>query len=456
MTRHSPIPASIEALFRFQIVSAVLAAILRGAAPRDVVIWMAGQGHPTLSGRLQTVSTRSIYRWLAAYRANGMDGLEPTARERCEGSVVLPAHFLAFLADQKARDGRASVPELIKRARQLGVLAPDTAVDRVTVWRAARRLDLETKRRKHAKQRDVRRFAYPHRMQMILCDGKHFRAGALRTRRVALFFLDDATRFGLHVVVGTSESKALFLRGLYEMIRRYGFFDAAFLDNGPGFIAYDTGLAVKNCGGLWVLGTAGYAEGHGMIERFNQTAQEAVLRFLAEPAIDADCGALEIRLQHFLREIYNHTPHESLDKETPYARWQADVRPLRCPEDDADLRRRFVAYEDRRVTADHTVSMNSVDYEVPLGHAGQTVQIHRFVLDDTLSMVHEGRLIRLHPVDLAANAVSQRATGRSSPEPVAPLPPSAADLAFRRDLAPIVGSDGGFSATPDPDPDEVP
>jgi hypothetical protein len=39
-------------------------------------------------------------------------------------------------------------------------------------------------------------------MQMVLCDGKHFRAGAARLRRVALFFLDDATRMGLHVVVG--------------------------------------------------------------------------------------------------------------------------------------------------------------------------------------------------------------------------------------------------------------
>ena len=43
----------------------------------------------------------------------------------------------------------------------------------------------------------------------MLADGKHFRAGAARLRRVALFF-DDATRYGLQVLVGTAESSELF------------------------------------------------------------------------------------------------------------------------------------------------------------------------------------------------------------------------------------------------------
>ncbi len=454
MTPRRLIPASPEALFRFQIVSAVLAAIAREEPQPEAVAMVASQSHLTLSGGLMPTSARSIYRWLAAYRERGMAGLEPTARERCEGSVVLAANFLDFIADQKEKDPRASVPELIRRARQHGIVSPDADIDRVTVWRAARRLDLETKRRKRPKQPDVRRFAYAHRMQMILADGKHFRAGALRARRVALFFLDDATRLGLHAVVGTSESKVLFLRGLYEMVRRHGFADAVYLDRGPGFRAVDTGVAIDKCEGLWILGTAGYPAGHGKIEKFNQTFQEAVLRFLAQPGVDADCGALELRVQHYLREIYNHTPHESLDGMTPFTRWNADPRPLRMPADGADLRRRFVVFEDRDVTKDNTLPMDGIDYEVPLGHAGRSVQIHRFVIDDTLSIVHEGRLVRLHPVNLAANASSRRAQSRLTEVPQAWLPPSAAEIAFRRDLAPIVGSDGGFSE--DPEPDEVP
>ena len=68
---------------------------------------------------------------------------------------------------------------------------------------------------------------------MRAADGKHFRAGAARLRRVALFFIDDATRYGLQVRVGTAESSELFLRALYQMVMRHGLADLFFLDKGP-------------------------------------------------------------------------------------------------------------------------------------------------------------------------------------------------------------------------------
>jgi hypothetical protein len=317
----------------------------------------------------------------------------------------------------------------------------------VTVWRALTKRGVATKRRKTPHGGDTRRFAYPNRMQMVLSDGKHFRAGRARLKRVALFFLDDATRYGLHVIVGTSESADLFLRGVYEMVRKGGLFDILFLDNGPGFIAVDTAAVVASLNALLVLGTSGYAAGHGKIEKFNQTALDAVLQYLdGVDDVDPDCGALELRLQHWLRETYNHTPHESLGKGvTPWQRWSDDDRPLTFPDDDADLRDRFVLSETRRVTNDHTVSIDSVDYEVPKGLAGQTIPIYRQVLDGTLSITFGDRRIRLQPVDLAANATSRRGAGTSPPVPTGPVPPSAAQLAYARDLAPIVDADGGFS-----------
>jgi hypothetical protein len=51
----------------------------------------------------------------------------------------------------------------------------------------------------------------------VLADGKHFRAAVRRKRRVAVFFRDDATRFGLGGVVGTDETAELFLRGLHAI-----------------------------------------------------------------------------------------------------------------------------------------------------------------------------------------------------------------------------------------------
>ena len=58
---------------------------------------------------------------------------------------------------------------------------------------------------------DKRRFAYPHRMLMMLAGGKPFRAGPplapWRRKRsaMAMLFLDDASRFALGIVVGAAQ-----------------------------------------------------------------------------------------------------------------------------------------------------------------------------------------------------------------------------------------------------------
>ena len=47
---------------------------------------------------------------------------------------------------------------------------------------------------------------------------------------VALFFIDDATRYRLHVVVGTDECAELFLSGLHGLVRPHGLMDLLCLD----------------------------------------------------------------------------------------------------------------------------------------------------------------------------------------------------------------------------------
>jgi len=434
---------SPEVLFRYHVVSQVLACMRRGGTRCECVRSTASVDHPSLEGGNRRIAERTVYRWLAAFSKKGVDGLRPAARAHIDGSLVLPDGFLEFLEEQKAADPRVSIPEVIERAKLLGKLKGEA--DRVTAWRAAKRRKVSTRRLRGAVERDARRFAYPHRMQMVLCDGKHFRAGATRARRVALFFLDDATRYGLHVVVGTSENPPLFLRGLYETSVRYGIADIYYLDNGPGFIALDTAEAIRRLEALLVLGSAGYPEGHGAIERFNKTANELCLRLLdGRPDVDPDCHALEVRLRHFLGERYNQAPHEFLSGATPHERFHQDLRPLAFPESDAELRARFVVHESRLVSGVNTVSLESIEYEVPRGHRGETITVTRRLLEGTLHVLDEGRLVEIHPVDLERNARDRRARSAAAEPPAAVLPKSAADLLFDRDLGPIVGKDGGF------------
>jgi transposase InsO family protein len=444
---------SSEALFRFSVVSKVVARI-RGDEPRsDAIRAVAADSHAFFDGSLRRISERSIYRWFAQYDESGMPGLEPKARHT-EPSA-LSKDFVDFLVDENRGDRSASIPELIQRARAHGIVKPDEIADRSTVYRTCKRLGLCMARRKKAKHRDSRRFAYPHRMDMVLCDGKHFRAGEGRHKRVALFYIDDATRYVLHAVVGTSETQELFQRGVYECITKHGFMDACYVDHGPGFIAEDTIAVFAHLGVPLIHGEVGYKEGRGKIERFNRTAKADVLRNLdGRPDVDPGCGALELRLLHYTEQVYAHRPHESLDDDTPWRRFHNDCKPLRFPDDHQALRRKFEIWITRRVSSDHVVSVGSIHYEVPKGHAGRIVLLRRRLLDGTIGFLHESKVIDLHPVDLGANARAPRArTGQGDDQPEAMPRKSAADLMFQRDFGPVVDHDGGLESPPRIDDD---
>ena len=445
---------SRQALFRFAIVSQVLACPGTGEELAETIRAVAAREHVSFDGSSRRISQRSIYRWLAAYRARGITGLDPQRRSDWAPSETLPRTFVDFLIREKEKDLAASIPELIRRAIERGLLKSDCKVNRITVYRTARRLGLPLARRRGARDRDARRFAFPHRMDMVLCDGKHFRAGERRQKRVALFYLDDATRYVLHVVVGTSETAELFLRGLYRCIARHGSMSALYLDRGPGFIAQDTMRVLAQLRIPLIHGEAGYKEGRGKVERFNRTVKADVLRGLdGRPEVDPDCGALELRLRHYTDNVYAQRPHESLGGDTPWQRFSSDPKPLRWPEDRQQLESMFEVWIERRVSNDHVVSIDSIDYEMPRGYAGRRVTVRHRLLHGTIGFLHEGKVIDLVPVDPAANARASRAQDTRRDEPPSMPPTTAAELSFRRDFGPIVDRDGGFHAPPSDDND---
>jgi len=430
---------------RYSVLAQVEALLLSGSSPTDAVREVAGREHAYSDGRLVQVSVRTVQRWRALWATGGIEALTPRSRTRTETSVVLSEDLIAFFREEKQRDPRASVPELLRRAKIRGIIADELSIDRSTAWRACRRMGLPTRARPSKREGDMRRWRYPHRMQCVLTDGKHFRAGVSRLRRVALFFLDDATRYGLDGLVGTKESTELFLPGLYDLVSKHGLFDLIYLDKGPGFRSEDTIAVVQ--GGLraWLIhGRTKYPQGHGALERFNRTASEQLLRSLDGAVdVDPDCQSLTLRVRHFL-DRYNDTPHETLAGDTPRKRWETG-RPLRFPADQDDLYRRFVVREPRKVSPDHVIQADGRLWEAPRGLGDTWVQVTRHVLDGRYWVLHEGRIVLLAELDPHANATERR--GYSSDEqPLSSegVPTTAARLAFDHDLRPLVDSDGGF------------
>ena len=450
-----PPPSTLcsTALRRYAVLAQVEALVLGGWRLSAAVREVARRDHADLDGRLVRVSVRTIRRWRAAYACGGLTALVPKDRRSSEPSRTLSQALVAFLRTEKETDPRASVPELLRRARACGIVAEDEPVDRTTLWRACRRMGLATRVSPSKREGDMRRWRYPHRMQCVLCDGKHFRAGATRAKRVALFFLDDATRYGLDVIVGPSESTDLFLHGLYGLIRQHGLPDLLYLDHGPGFISTDTLAVVEGGLGAWLVhGQAKYPQGHGVIERFHRTAHDQLLRALDGAAeVDADGGALTLRLRHYLQR-YNDTPHETLGSDTPRQRWEQG-RALRFPDDEVDLYHRFVVRQSRKVSKDHVIQMHGRLWEAPRGLGHGQVEVIRHVLDARLWVLHQGRKVELAELDPHANATDRRGTGHGqSPVPGEGVPHTAASHAYDQDFLPLVDPDGGFPDEQDQHP----
>jgi len=452
MKDHEIIP-SPEALFRYLVVSKVWTRRLMGLSRNAAIEAVAKEKHLEINGKGRWTTRRTLYRWVEEFEkattagTDVLEALERKAREKTMSSVILREDLLVYMAEEKKADPGASVPELINRARELGLIDPVERICRSTVNRALTRMGVFLARPKGAALRDCRSFSFAHRMQCLLCDGKHFRAGVDRAKRVALFFLDDATRYGLHVVVGTSENTELFLRGLYEMIRRYGLMSIIYLDNGPGFISGDTAVTAKNLGAALILGEKGYAECHGKIEAFNKTAKAKVLRgYDGRIDVDPACAALELRLAHYVQEVYNHTPHEGLDGKTPAECFHGDQKSLRFFKNDAALRDCFTVTLSRRVSKTNNIPWLGSKYELPTGYARKRVSLVHKLLEGTIHFLHDDSYIQLHPVDPLANAHTRRGRPRKTGEETQ-LPPrkSAADIAYERDCPPLVDPDGGYS-----------
>lgn len=143
------------------------------------------------------------------------------------------------------------------------------------------------------------------------------------------------------------------------------------------------------------------------------------------------------------------------EMETPWERWSRDVRPLRHMTEE-ELVHAFVAYLERTVTSDRVVSIDSIDYEIPreAGRGGQTVLIAHRLLEATYHVVVGERLVRIHPVDLAANARSPRARPGAPDETKTPPEKTAADMVFDRDLGSVLDEDGGAPPPSDPPEEE--
>lgn len=294
------------ALIRFAVVSVVLSRVEAGMSFAAALRSVTKSPPITERGEKFRFSERTLRRWVGDYKRIGFNGLLPVDRRMTSASRVLKNDFISYICREKITDQDASIPELMRRAKEDEVDIGTNS--RVTVWRAAKKLNLPIFSAKAPENSSKRRFAYEYPMQMVLTDGVHFRAGPKRAKRVAMILLDDASRYAFCGVVGYSENTELFLKLIWMGLTRHGHFSNLFVDNGSGFSSGDAGLIFARLGIPLIHGTVDYPEGRGKIERFNRTVRADHLRGF-DGFGDSSIGYLQLQLNHYLEHEVTPPPY---------------------------------------------------------------------------------------------------------------------------------------------------
>ena len=128
-----PLPVSASALLRYLVVAEVEALVLRGWPAGAAVRHVAGAPRVDLDGRPVRISVRTLQRWRTAWASGKLAALEPQQRTLTTTSLALSPELVTFLRTEKQRDARASVPELVRRARERSIISVDAKIDRTTV-----------------------------------------------------------------------------------------------------------------------------------------------------------------------------------------------------------------------------------------------------------------------------------------------------------------------------------
>ena len=277
----------------------------------------------------QTVSERTLRRWVAAYRKGGFDALVPTVRKDKGCSKAISPEVLALAEECRKELPRRSAGLIRDWLRREG-----HEVARSTLERQLRQRGLSGRQlRTEAQGGAGRRFVRVGRNSLWQTDIKYGpylpdpqRPGK-KIRTYLLVLIDDATRLVTHAEFYDNQKLPILEDSFKKAVQKCGSPKALYVDNGKIFVS--TWLQIA-CGRLNVrhLRTRPFSpEAKGKVERFNRTVEA----FLAEVTLNAPRTLAELN-EHFrvwLSEAYHHAPHSGLDGKTPAETFARDETPLR-------------------------------------------------------------------------------------------------------------------------------
>ena len=365
------------------------------------------------------VSARTLYRYEAAYRADGFDGLMPESRSQAQ-SGKLPENFDELLQEaiQLKREVPSRSVNQIIMTLEMEDRVPPGVLKRSTLSRYLYKAGFGKKQMRkftEAKKSSSKRFCKPHRMMLAQADIKYVMhlpigPGGKMVQCYICSIIDDHSKMILGTGVYDNQEAEIVEDVYRKAILSFGTFDSTYVDNGSQFVSKQLIDALSRLGIRHLRARPYAGNAKGKIEVYNRLINSYI----------AECKAQKVKTLEearywwdlFVEEYYHDKPHDGIREYyashgievppegiTPHQEFNRDSRPLKFL-DAGTVGRAFLHHETREVDKGACISFNGAKYEVSTSLIGATVEIEFDPMDtETITVSYPGiESFKAHPV----------------------------------------------------------
>ena len=396
------------ALFRFQVISPLLSLSKdnRGDKEKTLTLLSGKEWDIPGSGR-SYVGRSTILEWFSVYEKSGqkLDALYPKDRDDIGRTRAIDTETELSLLTLKKQYPNASIPSIIKMAKEQKIILPGITIANVTLYRIFKRNNLL--RKETSGNKDRRRFEteLPNDMWQSDClHGPMVSIGGKLKKAFLFAFIDDHSRLIPHAQFYAYENLVCFMECLMTALCRRGLPRKLYVDNGPYFRSHRLQFTTASLGITLIYAKPYEPEGKGKIERWFRTVR---MQFLSVIKDGLSLEELNIRFADYVNNAY-HTAVHSSTGESPLARYTRHVTLLRgAPK---NIRDYFRIKARRKVENDRTVSLDNRLFEAPINMIGKYLDLlyHECDPDCVEAFYDEKSLGFLTILDKAVNSRVKR------------------------------------------------
>lgn len=367
---------------------------------------VAQKGVITSDGSVRYYSAATIERWYFAYKKGGFDALLPASRSDAGKSRKLDDALQEQIRYLKTHYPRMSAASIYRQLRDDGSIKHGD-ISESTVCRYINQMVLDDK---SSPNQDMRRYERAHINEVWCGDssaGPYLKSEDGKKHRVYIIALiDDASRFITGINLFFHDNFINLMSVMKSAVSKYGRPDMFNFDNGSSYKNKQMELLAARIGTVL-----------NYCKPYSPTAKAKVERWFRTMK-DQWMASLDMKDFHSIEElrgsltswvnIYNNSPHSSLNGKTPSQRFFEEPAHIhRLSQEQIDTS--FLLEVERTVSADNVVSINQVEYEVHYRFAKQRIRL-RYSPDmkDIFVMEADGSLSPIRLLNKQENAVIKR------------------------------------------------